>query len=104
MLTQGISIITIIILVFILFDFILDFILDSLNAKSWELPIPKELDGIYDEEKYNKAKKYHKAREKLGIISTVFSTILIIVFLMLKGFAIVHLYISPITSCSSAAA
>lgn len=98
MLTQGISILTIVIIAFILFDFILDLILDHLNAKSWELPIPKELEGIYDEEKYNKAKKYYKARERLGNISTVLSTVLIIVFLLLKGFAVVHLHVAAITA------
>ncbi|HRH56938.1 MAG TPA: hypothetical protein PLS10_04740, partial [Chitinophagales bacterium] len=82
MLTQGISVLTIIILAFIVFNFILEFILDRLNAKTWDLPIPKELDGIYDEEKYAKARQYHKAKEKLSSIATVFSTILIILFLL----------------------
>lgn len=98
MLTQGISVLTIIILAFIVFNFILEFILDRLNAKTWDLPIPKELDGIYDEEKYAKARQYHKAKEKLSSIATVFSTILIILFLLFKGFAFVHLQVAAITS------
>lgn len=52
MITQGISILTIFILIFIVFDFILEFFLDKLNSKSWDLPIPQELEGIYDKEKY----------------------------------------------------
>ena len=98
MLTQGISVLTIIILAFIVFDFVLDFILDTINSKTWDLPIPKELDGIYNEEQYEKARQYHKAKEKLSSITTVFSTILIIVFLIFKGFAIVHLQIAAISS------
>jgi STE24 endopeptidase len=98
MITQGISILTVLILAFIVFDFILDMILDSLNAKSWEHAIPNELEGIYDEEKYETAKRYHKARERLGMASKILSTILIIVFLLAKGFAMVHLYIAGITA------
>ena len=98
MLTQGISVLTIVIIAFILFDFILGLILDHLNAKSWELPIPKELEGIYDQEKYSKAKNYYKARERLSNISTVISTVLILAILLLKGFAIVHLHVASITS------
>lgn len=98
MLTQGISVLTIIILAFIVFDFVLDFILDTINSKTWDLPIPKELDGIYNEEQYEKARQYHKAKEKLSSITTVFSTILIVVFLIFKGFAIVHLQIAAISS------
>ena len=98
MLTQGISVLTIIILAFIVFDFVLDFILDTINSKTWDLPIPKELEGIYNEEQYEKARQYHKAKEKLSSITTVFSTILIVVFLIFKGFAIVHLQIETISS------
>lgn len=98
MLTQGFSALTILILAFLLFDFVLDLVLDAMNARSWELPIPKELEGIYDEEKYSKAKRYHKAREKLGMAASIFSTVLIIAFLLLKGFALVHLQIAAITS------
>lgn len=97
MLTQGISILTIVIIAFILFDFILEYILDTWNAKSWDLPIPLELSGIYDEEKYEKARKYHQAKERLSNIATIFSTLLTIVFLWFKGFALVHLYVSTLT-------
>jgi STE24 endopeptidase len=98
MLTQGISVLTIIIIAFIVFDFVLDFILSSLNSKTWDLPIPKELEGIYDEEQYAKARQYHKAKEQLSSITTVFSTLLIIAFLAFKGFALVHIQIETITS------
>ena len=47
MLTSSISILSIIIILFIAFNFILEYVLDSLNAKSWDMPIPKELEGIY---------------------------------------------------------
>jgi STE24 endopeptidase len=98
MLTQGISVLTIIILAFIVFDFVLEYILDTLNAKTWDLPIPQELSGIYDDEKYEKARNYHKAKEQLSSIATILSTIIIIVFLWFKGFAMVHLYLANISN------
>ncbi len=98
MLTHGISILATLILVFILFDFLLEFILNYRNSKTWDKPIPDELKGIYDEEKYAKARNYHKATERLSLITSVFSTVLIIVFMSLKGFAFVHLLILEITS------
>lgn len=98
MLTQGISMLTILIIIFILFDYILETVLDTLNARTWELPIPKELSGIYDEAKYAKARQYHQARQRLSTLSTALSTIIIVAFLWLKGFAIVHLSIATITT------
>ena len=98
MLTQGISILTIIILTFIVVDFIIENILDFINAKTWSLPIPKILEGIYDEEKYTKAQQYHQAKQRLSIYSTIISTLLTILILWFKGFAIIHLQIAQLTT------
>lgn len=98
MLTQGISILTIVIIAFILFNFILEYILDSLNAKSWDLPIPEELAGIYDKAEYEKARKYHQAKDKLSTIATILSTIITLLFLWFKGFAWTHIFISEFTA------
>lgn len=98
MLTQGISILTIVIIAFILFNFILEYILDSLNAKSWDLPIPEELAGIYDKAEYEKARKYHQAKDKLSTIETILSTIITLLFLWFKGFAWTHIYINEFTA------
>jgi STE24 endopeptidase len=98
MLIKGTPLLTIIILLFIVFDFILDLILDALNAKSWDKGIPAELADLYDPEKYSKAKSYHKAREKLSLVSKAFSTLLIVAILLLKGFALAHIFIAGVTS------
>ena len=97
MLTPEISILTLLIIGFIIFDFILETILDTLNAKTWDIPIPKELEGIYDEEKYAKAKKYHQATQRISTLSTIISTVLTIAVLWWKGFAFVHIYITQFT-------
>ena len=98
MITQGISILTIFILIFIVFDFILEFFLDKLNSKSWDLPIPQELEGIYDKEKYEKARQYHHAKEQLSNIATILSTTITVLFLWLKGFAYAHDWVASITA------
>lgn len=98
MITQGISILTIFILIFIVFDFVLEFFLDKLNSKSWDLPIPQELEGIYDKEKYEKARQYHHAKEQLSNIATILSTTITVLFLWLKGFAYAHDWVASITA------
>ena len=45
----------IIIVSIIIFDFILDKVLDFLNLKNLSPNLPKEAEGIYDEEKYRKS-------------------------------------------------
>lgn len=98
MLTQGFAIITVIIIGFILLNFFLETILDTWNAKTWDIPIPKELEGIYDDNKYAKARKYHQATQQLSTLSTILSTVLIIAVLWWKGFAIAHIYITQYTT------
>jgi STE24 endopeptidase len=98
MLTTGYSLIFWIIIAFIVFEIILESYLDYLNDDSWNQPIPKELEGIYDEEKYAKAQQYHKALKKLGRISGIFSIVLTMTFLFMKGFALVHLQVAEITT------
>ena len=76
---------------FIIAEFVFELILDLRNDKSWDKPIPPELDGIYDAEKYKKAQQYHKERGRFGLISGTFGTLVSLLFLLLKGFAWLHL-------------
>ena len=98
MLTTGYSLIFWFIIAFIIFEIILESYLDYLNDDTWNQPIPAELAGIYDDEKYAKAQQYHKALKKLGRISSILSIILTMVFLFMKGFALVHLQVAAITT------
>ena len=98
MLTTGYSLIFWFIIAFIVFEIILESYLDYLNDDTWNQPIPAELEGIYDEEKYAKAQQYHKALKKLGRISSILSITLTMVFLFMKGFALVHLHVAAITT------
>ncbi len=60
-------------LVIITFDFFLERILSYLNRKSAKKPIPKELEGIYDNEKYTKSQTYQAEVSKFGMFTATFS-------------------------------
>lgn len=61
----------------ITFDFILERSLSYLNRKSAKKGIPKELEGIYDEDKYAKSQAYQTEVSRFGSISATFSFILL---------------------------
>lgn len=67
-----------ILLVIITFDFTLERILSFLNRKSAKQPIPKELEGIYDQEKYAKSQAYNEEVSRFGTFSATFSFVLLI--------------------------
>ncbi len=65
-----------ILLIIITFDFALERTLSYLNDKTAKNPIPQELAGIYDEEKYNKSQKYNFISGRFGALSATFSFLL----------------------------
>ncbi|MEQ9467507.1 MAG: M48 family metallopeptidase [Ekhidna sp.] len=67
-----------ILLAIITFDFTLERILSFLNRKSAKKPIPQELAGIYDEEKYAKSQAYNAEVSRFGTFSATFSFVLLI--------------------------
>lgn len=78
-----------IIVAVILLDFIIEKVLDTLNARHFDDPIPAELQDVYDEEEYQKSQRYKKERYKFGLITSVFSLIVMLAFLFFDGFAVV---------------
>jgi len=86
-------------IIFILIaEYLLGQYLDYLNSKSWSNDIPKELNGIYDDEKYKKAQAYEKANKKLALITSTVSIVGILAFLFFDGFAWLNNYLSTVTS------
>lgn len=71
----------------IVLDFILDQGLDYLNSTRRNDPVPKELDDVYDEEKYTKQQAYSLENYRFGLLSSSFSFVLIILMFFLDGFA-----------------
>ncbi|NQZ74865.1 MAG: M48 family metallopeptidase [Ekhidna sp.] len=62
----------------IIFDFVLERTLTYLNRKSSKQPIPEELEGIYDEEKYQNSQAYQAEVSKFGLITSSFSFVLLV--------------------------
>jgi len=61
-------------------------IIDYLNTLNWSSKLPKEAEGIYDEEKYQKQQDYEKTNHKFDNISSSFSFLILLIFLSLWGF------------------
>ena len=68
-----------IIIAIILLEFVLNRVVSYLNSTWFGKPIPKELDGIYDAQKYEKQQKYSMTSYKF---STVMSSINIVISLV----------------------
>lgn len=75
-----------IIITIIVIDFIVDKILDALNAEHYNDPIPEELKDVYDLADYKKSQDYKKTNYKFGLLTSTFSIILTLGFLLLDGF------------------
>ena len=76
-----------IILTVIVFNFIIERFLDYLNDKNRSSELPKELEGIYDKEKYKKSQDYQKEKSRISFIGSFFSLGLVMSMLLLDGFA-----------------
>ncbi len=75
-----------IILAILVFEYILERILDYLNSTYWSDHLPKELIGIYDEEKYRKSMVYEKQKQKFGLVVNTLTFLAMVVVLTLGGF------------------
>jgi len=89
MITSSMStdlILTLIILILSL-DFLLERTLDILNRENWSVTIPKELEGIYDEEKYAQSQAYEKDKNRIGLLSSILGFVITILMIVCGGFA-----------------
>ena len=76
-------------------EFVLDRVLDWLNSTFRDKPIPKELQGIYDDKKYLKQQNYAKENSRFELLSSVFSFAMLFIFLLLGGFGWLHYQLEP---------
>ncbi|WP_430810912.1 MULTISPECIES: M48 family metallopeptidase [unclassified Carboxylicivirga] len=74
-------------------QFIFEQWLDFLNHKHVTSVIPKELEGIYDEEQYKKQQNYKKANYSFGLLSDLISFLIMVAMLALGGFALIHQWV-----------
>src|SRR5690606_19433567 len=75
-----------IIIAMIIGNLIIEKIVDALNAKHYNDPIPSELDDVYDVEAYKKSQDYKATNYKFGLLTSAFSLVLTLSFLLLDGF------------------
>lgn len=85
------------ILIILIGDFVLTTILNYLNAKKFGDPIPSDVQDVYSPEEYEKSQAYKMANYKFGIVTSTFSLVLIVGFLVLGGFGFVDNLVQSIT-------
>jgi len=78
-----------IIIAIIIINFIIDKILEALNAKHYNDKLPQEIQDVYDETEYKKSQDYKATKYKFGIITSSFSLLLTLGFLLMDGFEFV---------------
>lgn len=78
-----------IIIILILAEFLLDTYLDRKNREAASWPIPEELEGIYDEEKYKKQQNYFIENNRLSSISGWYNLIIMLLMFIFFGFGFV---------------
>ena len=75
-----------IIIFILLLQYAVESVLNFLNAKRFSDPIPDELDDVFNKEEYIKSQSYKKTNYRFGLLSTTFSLVLTIAFLVFGGF------------------
>jgi len=79
-----------IIIAILIISYIFSQYLNILNSKNRNKDIPKELEGIYDDEKYKKSQDYGKANSKFGFISSTFTIVLTLSMFFFFGFNFIN--------------
>ena len=79
--------IAIILLIALLLLWNLDFLATLLNLGSLKPEVPTELSDVYNAEKYAKSQEYTRANSRFGVISSVASLTVLLVFWFLGGFS-----------------
>ncbi len=75
-----------IIITILVAQFIIETVLDYLNAKRYGHPVPEELNDVFNAEEYKKSQAYKKINYRFGILTSTFSLLLTLGFLILGGF------------------
>lgn len=85
------------IIAIVVLDFALERWLEYLNAKNRKAQLPIELQGIYNDEKYQKSLAYDIVNSKFELITSSLNFVLILFMLFLAGFALVDQLAGGIT-------
>lgn len=85
------------ILAILIGEFLLTTALNYLNSKRFKDPVPDDLKDVYNAEEYQKSQSYKMTNYQFGIITSVFSLLLILGFIVLGGFGWVDNKVTSIT-------
>lgn len=86
------------IIAILVLQFILETVLDYLNARRYNDPIPQELNDVFDEEEYKKSQAYKKTNYSFGLLTSTFSFLLTLCFLVFGGFEWIDQLVRSTTS------
>ena len=75
-----------------IFNFLFTTVLEYLNDKNWKESIPKDLEGFYDSNKYQKAKNYKIERGKISLLNSSISFVITLLMLFFFGFGLISEY------------
>jgi len=89
-----------IILIITIAGFVFDQWINYLNTTTRSTILPESLIGFYDQETYSKQQQYEGVNYRFGLISDFLSFLVIIVMLLVGGFAWVDTIVISITSSS----
>lgn len=78
-----------IIIAILVLDFALEWYLDYLNNSQVSEALPEEVKDLYDAEAYKKQQQYFLANKKFGMVSGLFSFVIMMLMFFLFGFAFV---------------
>lgn len=84
------NIYAIIILSTILIGFVIDLISERLNISNLKSELPSEFKGIYSQDEYKKSQDYTKVNTNFGLLTSVFSLAVILIFWFAGGFPFVN--------------
>jgi len=79
----------IVILSIIAMKYVLGLVIDTLNVKNADPHLPKEFEGFYDAQKYNKSQLYLKDKTSFSLFEETFTTVVTVIFILVGGFNLV---------------
>ncbi|MUH35867.1 M48 family peptidase [Zobellia amurskyensis] len=86
------------IIAILVLQFILETVLDYLNAKRYNDPVPEELNDVFDETEYKKSQAYKKTNYRFGLLTSSFSFLLTLSFLIFGGFEWIDQIVRTVTN------
>lgn len=87
-----------IIVIIVLVNFLVDVWLGYLNDRNWAPEVPDIVNDIYSEEKYQKARAYARTNYRFGVVSSIFSVIILLLALLTEFFGWLDASIREYTS------